>query len=75
MRSEFTWGRERFCRKAGHWPRWHRAPAIVRVFDYLEANGTAYIVMELLIGETLEIASSATTRLARPRSIKSLAAA
>jgi serine/threonine protein kinase len=32
----------------------HRVPAIVQVFDFLEANGTAYIVMELLHGETLE---------------------
>ena len=31
----------------------HRAPAIVHVFDFLEANGTAYIVMELATGETL----------------------
>jgi serine/threonine protein kinase len=29
-------------------------PAIVQVFDFLEANGTAYIVMELLSGATLE---------------------
>ena len=26
----------------------------MKVFDFLEANGTAYIVMELLSGETLE---------------------
>ena len=30
-----------------------RAPGIVRVHDFLEANGTAYIVMELATGETL----------------------
>src|SRR5215204_3984797 len=29
-------------------------PGIVRVFDFLEVNGTAYIVMELLQGDTLE---------------------
>jgi len=31
-----------------------RAPAVVRVHDFLEANGTAYIVMELALGETLD---------------------
>ena len=34
--------------RAARWRASHRAPAIVRVFDFLEANGTAYIVMELL---------------------------
>ena len=41
-------------RRAARSPRLQRAPAIVRVFDFLEANGTAYMVMELLRGETLE---------------------
>jgi len=31
-----------------------KAPAIVRILDFLEANGTAYIVMELVRGETVE---------------------
>ncbi|MBI3196091.1 MAG: serine/threonine protein kinase, partial [Rhodospirillales bacterium] len=31
-----------------------RTRFIVRVFDFLEANGTAYLVMQLLSGETLE---------------------
>ena len=41
-------------RSAAPWRGCDQAPAIVRVFDFLEANGTAYIVMELLEGETLE---------------------
>ena len=39
--------------KAERWRASHHAPAIVRVFDFLQANGTAYIVMELVSGETL----------------------
>ncbi|HYD07485.1 MAG TPA: hypothetical protein VEC60_17240, partial [Reyranella sp.] len=52
--DDFTWGRERFVSEGQTLATLHRAPAIVHVFDFLEANGTAYIVMELLSGETLE---------------------
>jgi serine/threonine protein kinase/peptidoglycan hydrolase-like protein with peptidoglycan-binding domain len=52
--GDFTWGRDRFVAEGQTLATLQRAPAIVRVFDYLEANGTAYIVMELLGGETLE---------------------
>src|SRR5206468_11341543 len=52
--DDFTWGRERFVSEGRTLASLHGAPAIVQVFDFLEANGTAYIVMELLIGETLE---------------------
>ena len=52
--ADFTWGRERFVAEGRTLASLQRAPAIVRVFDFLEANGTAYIVMELLSGETLE---------------------
>ena len=34
----------------------------MRVFDFLQANGTAYIVMELLSGETLGAAHSQERR-------------
>jgi serine/threonine protein kinase len=54
MSDDFTWGRERFVSEGQTLATLHRAPAIVHVFDFLEANGTAYIVMELLGGETLE---------------------
>src|SRR6185312_6970905 len=54
MSDDFTWGRERFVSEGQTLATLHRAPAIVHVFDFLEANGTAYIVMELLSGETLE---------------------
>ncbi|MDP1753637.1 MAG: protein kinase [Reyranella sp.] len=52
--ADFSWGRDRFVAEGRTLASLQRAPAIVRVFDFLEANGTAYIVMELLHGETLE---------------------
>jgi peptidoglycan hydrolase-like protein with peptidoglycan-binding domain len=54
MAEDFTWGRQRFVEEGRTLATLHDAPAIVRVFDFLEANGTAYIVMELVSGETLE---------------------
>ena len=54
MADDFGWGRERFVTEGRTLASLHRVPAIVQVFDFLEANGTAYIVMELLSGETLE---------------------
>ena len=54
MADDFGWGRERFVTEGRTLASLHRVPAIVQVFDFLESNGTAYIVMELLHGETLE---------------------
>ena len=54
LAEDFTWGRQRFVEEGRTLATLQRAPAIVRVFDFLEANGTAYIVMELLSGATLE---------------------
>ncbi|MFI5002064.1 MAG: protein kinase, partial [Reyranellales bacterium] len=54
MANDFTWGRQRFVDEGRTLATLQRAPAIVRVFDFLEANGTAYIVMELAPGDTLE---------------------
>ncbi|MFO1160253.1 MAG: protein kinase [Reyranellaceae bacterium] len=54
MAEDFGWGRERFVTEGRTLASLHRVPAIVQVFDFLEANGTAYIVMELLHGQTLE---------------------
>src|SRR5262245_2009065 len=51
--DDFAWGRARFLDEAKTLARLARAPAVVRVHDYLEANGTAYVVMELIEGETL----------------------
>ena len=52
--EEFTGGRKRFVDEGRTLASLQRAPAIVRVFDFLEANGTGYIVMELVAGDTLE---------------------
>ena len=57
--EDFVWGRDRFIAEGHTLASLEEAPAIVRVFDFLEANGTAYIVMELLRGETLEARLSA----------------
>src|SRR5262249_22210836 len=32
----------------------HRLPGVVQVHDFLEANGTAYLIMELVRGQTLQ---------------------
>jgi serine/threonine protein kinase/peptidoglycan hydrolase-like protein with peptidoglycan-binding domain len=53
LADEFRWGRERFLDEARTLAKLEGAPAIVRVYDYLEANGTAYMVMALLDGESL----------------------
>src|SRR6187431_1530341 len=52
--QDFLWGRERFVSEGRTLASLSDAPAIVRVFDFLETNGTAYLVMELVPGETLE---------------------
>ena len=52
--EDFAWGRQRFVDEGRTLATLQRAPAIVRVFDFLETNGTAYIVMELVPGHTLE---------------------
>jgi serine/threonine protein kinase len=54
LADEFRWGRDRFLQEARTLAKLDGAPAIVCVFDFLEANGTAYMVMALLDGEPLE---------------------
>jgi serine/threonine protein kinase len=52
--EDFIWGRDRFVAEGRTLASLQDAPGIVKVFDFLEMNGTAYIVMELIRGETLE---------------------
>jgi hypothetical protein len=51
--QQFAWGCQRFLEEAQTLARLDGTPGIVRVFDFLEANGTAYMVMVLVEGETL----------------------
>ena len=52
-RGEVQCGKERFLDEARNLARFNTHPNIVNVFDYFEANNTAYIVMEYLDGSTL----------------------
>jgi serine/threonine protein kinase len=54
LAGDFRWGRERFLDEARILATLEGVPSIVRVYDFLEANGTAYMVMGLARGETLE---------------------
>ena len=51
---DFVTGRDRFLDEARTLAKLDRAPSVVRVLDFLAANGTAYMVMALAHGETLE---------------------
>ncbi|HKU93956.1 MAG TPA: serine/threonine protein kinase, partial [Vineibacter sp.] len=52
--ASFRWGLERFRAEATTLARLEGVRGVVAVHDYLEANGTAYMVMALIRGETLE---------------------
>jgi len=49
----FAWGLTRFLDEARALARFENAPGIVRVYDYMQANGTAYMVMALIDGTPL----------------------
>jgi serine/threonine protein kinase/peptidoglycan hydrolase-like protein with peptidoglycan-binding domain len=51
--ADFAWGRDRFIAEGRTLASFHRVPGVVQVHDFLEANGTAYLVMELVRGRTL----------------------
>ena len=52
-REVFAWGLDRFTEEARSIHRF-RHPNVVRVHRYVEGNGTAYIVMEYVEGESLQ---------------------
>src|SRR5262245_18783929 len=51
--EQFAWGRSRFLEEAETLKKLDGTPSVVGVHDFFEANGTAYMVMELIEGETL----------------------
>lgn len=51
---EFYFGKERFLEEAKNMAKFNSEPNIVNVFEYFEANNTAYIVMEYLDGISLK---------------------
>ena len=53
LSQDFLDGRSRFLDEARTLARFDGIPSIVRVLDFLEANGTAYMVMALVRGVTL----------------------
>ena len=63
--KDFVWGRSRFLDEARTMAKLSHVPAVVRVHDFLEAHGTAYVVMELLEGETLAQRLARETRLSQ----------
>lgn len=50
---EFIYGKTRFLEEARNMAKFNTHKNIVNVFDFFEANNTAYIVMEFLDGRTL----------------------
>lgn len=50
---EFIYGKTRFLEEARNMAKFSTHKNIVNVFDFFEANNTAYIVMEFLDGKTL----------------------
>ena len=52
--KEYRQGTERFLREARIMARFRACANIVYVYDFFEENGSAYIVMEFLEGETLK---------------------
>ncbi|MGE0151979.1 MAG: protein kinase [Reyranellaceae bacterium] len=49
----FQWGLERFLDEARALARFEASHSIVRVYDYMQANGTAYMIMALIDGTPL----------------------
>jgi len=64
--EDFRWGRERFLAEARTLAQLEKAPGVVNVYDFLEINGTAYMVMELASGETLEARLKRERQLPQP---------
>ncbi|WP_178130840.1 bifunctional serine/threonine-protein kinase/formylglycine-generating enzyme family protein [Reyranella sp. CPCC 100927] len=66
LADDFRWGRDRFLAEAKTLAHLEHATGIVNVYDFLQANGTAYMVMALVPGETLEARLRRDGRLPQP---------
>ena len=66
LAGDFNWVRERFLDEARNLVKLESVPGIVRVLDLFEANGTAYTVMALARGDTLEQRLDKDGRLTAP---------
>ncbi len=66
LAGDFNWIRERFLDEARNLVKLESVPGIVRVLDLFEANGTAYTVMALARGDTLEQRLDRDGRLTAP---------
>ncbi|HJQ56134.1 MAG TPA: protein kinase, partial [Vineibacter sp.] len=64
--QDFVWGRGRFLDEARTLASLEAAPGIANVYDFMEANGTAYMMMTLVRGETLEARLKREGRLPPP---------
>jgi len=53
--ADYEWGLQRFLEEAKMLARHEAVPNMVRVYDFIEANGTAYMVMALVTGDNLAI--------------------
>ena len=60
--EEFAFGRERFIDEGHTLAGFRGRPGMVHVYDLVEDNGTAYIVMELVHGSTLDKKLERTAR-------------
>jgi serine/threonine protein kinase len=52
-RQDFEWGLEKFLEEGRTLARFQRNPGIASVVNFFRANGTAYLAMEYLEGQTL----------------------
>jgi len=64
--EDFSWGRDRFIEEGRTLATLHEAPSIVRVFDFLEENGTAYTVMNSCVARRWRRASRPKVSCCRP---------
>lgn len=64
--ADFSWGRDRFIEEARTLAQFGGTPGVVEVYDFLEANGTAYMVMAFVRGETLDKRLKREGRLDQP---------